>query len=110
MKEPKAGSESGLTSTIVSITMQIRVTLLARDPVCPNQNQEKPPRSHFKVKGPSSEGLADLHTSINGDQDKSVDLHSPNRSWVWFPSIHELKTHYVRVYIVCDYFETCFLY
>ena len=102
MKEPKAGSESGLTRTIVSITTQIRVTLSARDPVCSKQSQNKPPRSHFKVKEPSGEGLADFHTSINGDQDKSVDLHSSNRSWIWFPSIHELKTHYVRVHIVCE--------
>ena len=102
MKEPKAGSESGLTRTIVSITMQIRVILLARDPVCSNQSQDKPPRSNFKAKQPSGEDLAGLYTSINGDQDKSVDLHSPNKSWVWFPSIHELKTHYVRVYMACE--------
>ena len=86
----------------MSITMQIRVTLLARDPVCSNQSQIDPPHSHLKVKEPSDEGLADLHTSINGDQDKSVDLNSPNRSWVWFPSIDELKTHYVRVHRLCE--------
>ena len=26
----------------------------------------------------------------------SVDSTGPGRSWVWFPSTHDLKTHYVR--------------
>ena len=50
-----------------------------------------------KVKVSSGEALSDSQASSNADLEKSVDSNSPGRSWVWFPSTHDLKTHYVRI-------------
>ncbi|KAF6225778.1 hypothetical protein HO133_009780 [Letharia lupina] len=48
------------------------------------------------VKVSSGEALSDSQASSNADLEKSVDSNSPGRSWVWFPSTHDLKTHYLR--------------
>ena len=63
--------------------------------------QQKPNltlRAHIsKVKGPSGKALSGFQGSSDGDLEKSVDSTSPGRAWVWVPSMHDLKTHYVRV-------------
>lgn len=50
-----------------------------------------------KVKESSGEALSGFQGSSDGDLEKSVDSTSPGRAWVWFPSVHDLKTHYVRI-------------
>ena len=44
------------------------------------------PRSHET----GSQGLS------KSDLKMPVDSNNPGKSWVWFPSTHDLKTHYVR--------------
>ena len=50
-----------------------------------------------KVKESSGEALSGSQGSSGGDLEKSVDSTSPGRAWVWFPSVHDLKNHYVRI-------------
>lgn len=51
-----------------------------------------------KVKESSGEAFPENHGSSNGDLEKSVDSNSPGRSWVWFPSTYDLKSHYVCIH------------
>ena len=75
--------------------MRTRVTLLVRDLVCSNENPPSRPYSHLAVKECSGEALSGSQGPSSGDCEKSVDLKSSGNSWVWIPSMHDLKTHYV---------------
>ena len=95
----KASSESDRTGITVSIIIQTRATLLGRDLVWFDQNSIYLHTHVSKVKESSGETPSESHGSSNGDLEKSVDSNSPGRSWVWFPSTYDLKTHYVCINI-----------
>lgn len=46
--------------------------------------------------GSSTSAPPDSSTFSADDVEKSVDTNSSGRSWVWFPSMHELTTHYLK--------------
>ncbi|CAD6592239.1 MAG: hypothetical protein ASARMPREDX12_005903 [Alectoria sarmentosa] len=48
------------------------------------------------VKEPSSDFLSDSPASSNGDLDESADWKNPGISWVWFPSMQDMKNHYLK--------------
>lgn len=50
-----------------------------------------------KVREPSGKAIAGSQDASNGVLEKSVNSTSPGRVWVWFPSMHDLETHYVRI-------------
>ncbi len=84
-------------TTVVSIIIRTRVTLLARDLVWSIKIQFILHAHISKVKESSGEAVSDSQGSANGDLEESADSNSPGRSWVWFPSTLDLKTHYVRI-------------
>lgn len=81
----------------MSIIIQIMAILLARDLVWSKENPIEPLAHILKVKESSIEALSDFQGSSNGDVEKSVDSNSLSRSWVWFPTKQDLKTHYVCI-------------
>ncbi len=63
----------------------------------PTKTQSNLHAHHLSVKASSDEALSGSKGSYNGDLKNAVNSKSPGRSWVWFPSTHDLKTHYVCI-------------